>query len=114
MFLGQIFAKNVKNDPKALWKRQNRLKNKISKILVKFRNDVKCLFFTCFMLTYNSAIFEDIDLKMCKHIHQPLLSNVGVGVLEILILMGKVVKKEKKMFTISKCLEIFQNLLSSR
>ena len=41
MFLGQIFAKNAKNDPKTLLKHQNRSKNKIRKITVKSRNDVK-------------------------------------------------------------------------
>ena len=41
MFLGQIFAKNAKNDPKNFLKRQNRSKNKIKKITVKSRNDVK-------------------------------------------------------------------------
>ena len=41
MFLGQIFAKNAKNDPITLLKRQNRSKNKIRKIKVKSRNDVK-------------------------------------------------------------------------
>ena len=41
MFLGQIFAKNAKNDPITLLKRQNRSKNKIRKITVKCRNDVK-------------------------------------------------------------------------
>ena len=50
MFLGQIFAKNAKNDPKTLLKRQNRSKNKIRKISVKSRNDVKsAFFFTCFL-----------------------------------------------------------------
>ena len=41
MFLGQIFAKNAKNDPKIILKHQNRSKNKIRKITVKSRNDVK-------------------------------------------------------------------------
>ena len=41
MFLGQIFAKNAKNDPKTLFKQQNRSKNKIRKITVKSRNDMK-------------------------------------------------------------------------
>ena len=41
MFLGQIFAKNAKNDPKTLLKHQNGSKNKIRKITVKSRNDVK-------------------------------------------------------------------------
>ena len=40
MFLGQIFAKNAKND-KRLLKNQNRSKNKIRKITVKSRNDLK-------------------------------------------------------------------------
>ena len=46
MFLGQIFSKNAKNGPKTLLKRQNRSKNKIRKITVKSRNDVKsaCFF----------------------------------------------------------------------
>ena len=38
MFLGQIFAKNAKKDPKTLLKRQNRSKNKIRKITVKSQN----------------------------------------------------------------------------
>ena len=41
MFLGQMFANNTKIDPKSLFKRQNRSKNKIRKITVKSRNDVK-------------------------------------------------------------------------
>ena len=41
MFLGQIFAKNAKNDPKTLFEASNRSKNKIRKITVKSRNDVK-------------------------------------------------------------------------
>ena len=41
VFSGQIFAKNAKNDPKTLLKRQNRSKNKIRKITVKSRNDLK-------------------------------------------------------------------------
>ena len=45
MFLGQIFAKNAKNEPKTLFEVSNRSKNKIRKITVKSRNDVKS---TCF------------------------------------------------------------------
>ena len=41
MFLGQIFAKNAKITLKHFLKRQNRSKNKIRKITVKSRNDVK-------------------------------------------------------------------------
>ena len=41
MFFGHIFAKNAKMTPKHFLKRQNRSKNKIRKIMVKSRNDVK-------------------------------------------------------------------------
>ena len=41
MFLGQIFAKNAKMTLKHFLKRQNRSKNKIRKITVKSRKDVK-------------------------------------------------------------------------
>ena len=41
MFLGQIFAKNAKNDPKHFLKRQNRSKNKIRKITVMSPIDMK-------------------------------------------------------------------------
>ena len=41
MFLGQIFAKNAKMTLKHFLKHQNRSKNKIRKITVKSRNDVK-------------------------------------------------------------------------
>ena len=48
MFLGQIFAKNAKNVPKTLKKRQNRSKNKIRKISVKSRNDMTSACFDMF------------------------------------------------------------------
>ena len=41
MYLGQIFAKNAKMTLKHFLKRQNQSKNKIRKITVKSRNDVK-------------------------------------------------------------------------
>ena len=41
MFLGQIFAKNAKNEPKTLFEASKSVKNKIRKITVKSRNDVK-------------------------------------------------------------------------
>ena len=41
MFLCQIFAKNAKNDPKTLFEASKSVKNKIRKITVKSRNDVK-------------------------------------------------------------------------
>ena len=76
-------------------KRQNRSKNKIRKITVKSRNDVKS---ACFLhvLCYISAIFEDIDLKFCTHIHETLLSSICYGFLKILILRGKILKKKNK------------------
>ena len=65
-------------------KRQNRSKNKSRKITEKSRNDVKS---ACFghVLCYISAIFEDIDLKLCTHIHETLRSNICYGFLKILI-----------------------------
>ena len=75
-------------------KRQNRSKNKIRKISVKSRNDVKSACFS-HVLCHMSAIFEDIDLKFCAHIHQPLRSNMFYGFLKILILRGKILKKKK-------------------
>ena len=42
MFLGQIFAKNAKNDPKTLFEESKLVKKiTIRKITVKSRNDVK-------------------------------------------------------------------------
>ena len=61
----------------------------------------------CFLhvLCYISAIFEDIDLKFCTHIHEILPSNICYGFLKILILRGKFLKKKKMM----KILENFGN-----
>ena len=82
MFLGQLFAKNTKNDPITL-------SEKI-KIGPKIRI-AKMGKFGCFqhVLCYNSAIFEDIDLKFCTHIHQPLPSSILHAFLKILFLRGK-------------------------
>ena len=55
------------------------------------------------------AIFEDIDLKFCAQIHQPLPSNILYGFLKILTLRGKILKKMLKIldfFGIFKILEI--------
>ena len=41
MFLGQIFAKNAKNDPKTLFEASKSVKKQNSEITVKSRNDVK-------------------------------------------------------------------------
>ena len=109
MFLGQIFAKNAKMTLKHFLKRQNQSKNKIRKITVKSRNDVKS---ACFwhVLYYISAIFEDIDLKFCTHIHETLPSNICYGFLKIFI-WGKLFRKEKKSWTLFwKFSEIFKIL----
>ena len=93
-------------------KHQNRSKNKIRKITVKSRNDVKS---ACFLHVFHhiSAIFEDIDLKFCGHIHQQLPSNILYGFLKILILRGKILKK-KKMLKILELLRNFQNVQNPR
>ena len=113
MFLGQIFAKNAKNNPKTLLKRQNRSKNKIRKITVKSRNEVKS---ACFLhvLCHISAIVEDIDMKLCTHIHETLPSNICYVFLKMFI-WGKLFRKEKNMniFFIF-FLEIFQNFDNPR
>ena len=75
MFLGQIFVKNAKNDPKTLFEASKSIKNKIRKITVKSRNDVKSACFDMFYVI-SQPIFEDIDLKFCTHIHQPLPSSI--------------------------------------
>ena len=95
MFLGQIFAKNAKNDPKTLFEAPKSVKNKIQKITVKSRNDVKSI---CFwhVLCHISAIFEDINLKFCAHIHQPLPYNILYGFLKILIFDGVYFEKKEK------------------
>ena len=98
---------------KHLLKRQNRSKNKIRKITVKSRNDVKN---ACFLhvLCYISAIFEDIDLKFCTHIHETLRSNISYGFLKILILRGEILKKKKKMLKILEIFGNFQNFENPR
>ena len=92
---------------------QNRSKNKIRKITAKSRNDVKS---ACFLhvLCYISAIFEDIDLKFCTHIHETLSSNICYGFLKILILRGKILKKKKKMLKILEIFGNFQNFENPR
>ena len=89
-------------------KRQNRSKNKIRKITVKSRNDVKS---ACFwhLLCYISTIFKDIDLKFCTHIHETLPSNICYGFLKILI-WGKLSRKGKKLPFFWKFSKIFKIL----
>ena len=49
MFLGQIFAKNAKKDPKTLFKASKAVE-KNRKIMVKSRNDVKVPVFDMFYI----------------------------------------------------------------
>ena len=69
----------------------------------------------CFLhvLCYISAIFEDIDLKFCTHIHETLPSYICYGFLKILILRGKILKKKKYVENFGIFLEIF-NILKIR
>ena len=108
MFLGQIFAKNAKNDPKTLLKRQNRSENKIRKITLKSRNDVKnaCFWHVLCYISALSAIFEDIDLKFCTHVHETLPSNICYVFFENFGL-GETISKRKKNDIV---LEIFKIL----
>ena len=75
------FHKERENDPKTLFEASKSVKNKIRKITVKSRNDAKS---ACFLhvLCYISAIFEDIDLNFCTHIHETLPSNICYGFLK--------------------------------
>ena len=93
-------------------KRQNRSKNKIRKITVKSRNDVKSACFS-HVLCYISAIFEDIDLKCCTHIHETLPSNICYGFLKILI-WRETVSKRKKIGPFLKMFRNFQNFENPR
>ena len=75
MFLGQIFAKNAKNDPATLFEASKSVKKQNSENhgeVPKWRESA------CFwhVLCYISAIFKDIDLKFCTHIHEKLPSNI--------------------------------------
>ena len=107
MFLGQIFAKNAKNEPKTLFEAS---KNKIRKITVKSLNDVKS---ACFwhVLCYISAICEDIDLKFCTHIHETYPSNI-LYVFLWKFWLEETVSKRKKSFSLF--LDIFQHFENPR
>ena len=94
-------------------KHQNRSKNKIRKITVKSRNDVKS---ACFLhiLCYISAIFEDIDLKICTHIHETLPANIYYGFLKNFDFEGENFEKEKKVLKILEFFGNFQNFENPR
>ena len=70
----------------------------------------------CFLhvLCYISAIFEDIDLKFCRHIHETLPSNIYYGFFENFHFEGESFEKEKKMLKILENLGNFQNFENPR
>ena len=78
IFLGQIFAKHGKSDSETLFETSKSVHNKIRKMAFKSRNDMKT---ACFLhvFCHNSAIFENIDLTFCTHIHEPLSYNMLYG-----------------------------------
>ena len=79
------------------------------KITIESRNDVKN---ACFwhVLCHISAIFEDIDLQLCAHIHQPLPSNTFTVFFENFNFEGENFEKGKKMLTILEIWQIFKIL----
>ena len=86
MFIGQLFAKNTKNDKKnTFWEIKFGQKIKIG----KSRENGQIWLFQ-HVLCHNSAIFEDIDLNFCTRIHQPLPSNI------LYAFFANFVMKEKK------------------
>ena len=108
MFLGQIFAKNAKNHPKTLFEASKSVKKQNSENhgkVPKWRENA------CFwhVLCYISAIFEDIDLKFCTHVHETYLSNICYGFLKIVI-WGETVLKRKKSTFFWKFFKIFEIL----
>ena len=83
MFLGQIFAKNTKNDPKTPFENQNGPKIEIE----KSRKNWQIWLFSTFLCHHlASFFFEEIDLKFSTHIHQPLPSNILYVFLKIVFL----------------------------
>ena len=48
------------------------------------------------LLCHTSVIFEDIDLKLCSHIHQPLPSNIIYAFCENFGFEGENFEKEKQ------------------
>ena len=76
------------------------------------QNDVKSAFFW-HVVCHISAIFEDIDLKFCTHMHQPLRSNI-VSVFLNFDIDGEIFDKEKRMLKILKNLRNFSNFFKIR
>ena len=78
--LRNIFRSDFRKERKKMilkhfLKHQNRSKSKIRKITVKSRNEVKSAVFG-HVLCHISAIFEDVDLTFCTHIHETYPSNI--------------------------------------
>ena len=84
MFLGQIFFKNAKNDPKTLFNSPNRTKKNENQKNVKILiNSVKSDRFG-HSERQNSAAFEDSDLKVRTGILQQVFLYTYYGSLKIL------------------------------
>ena len=69
----------------------------------------------CFwhVLCYISAIFDDIDLKFCTHIHETLPSNICYGFLKIFDFGGNCFEN-KKLDIFKKKIRNFENLENPR
>ena len=57
----------------------------------------------------SQPFLEDIDLKLCTHVHETLPSNICYGFLKILI-WGETVLKKKKLDIFLKFFKIFKLL----
>ena len=107
VFRSDFSQRTRKMTLKHFLKRQNWSKNRIRKITGKSRNDVKS---ACFLhvLCYISAIFEDIDLKLCTHVHSLWhmlrFENFDLG--------GNCFEKKKKTFFFN--FQNFQNFENPR
>ena len=78
----------------------------------KLRNDVKSACFLHVFFCHISVIFENIDLKFCTHIYQPLLPNIFPLLPQLpnvrlkKYFKGEIFEKENKLW---KILNIFRN-----
>ena len=77
VFLGQIFVKNAKNDPRTLFNGPNRTKNQNRKNIEFLINSVKSGRFG-HSEGQNSAVFKDSDLKVCTGILQQVFLNTHI------------------------------------
>ena len=88
VFLGQIFVKNAKNDPRTLFNGPNRTKIQNRKNIEFLINSVKSGRFG-HSERQNSAVFKDSDLKVCTGILQQVFLNTHIPFFLILTLSGQ-------------------------